>query len=129
MPESQFVQTFCGTANQQVIAILLKALLHLGYFPRSMRQVLAQVQGCIVEQLGHVQDESRHCAWQIRTWERHVAKFLSFIGWQTATKQDKRELEVWLRQERGGSAPTSEKLLEFVYQRLRRLRIELEYSL
>lgn len=46
------MQTFCGTANQQVIAILLKALLHLGYFPRSLRQVPAQVWGFIVEQLG-----------------------------------------------------------------------------
>ena len=94
-----------------------------------MRQVLAQVRGCIVKQLGHVQDESRHCAWQSRTRERHVAKLLSFIGWRTATKRDERELEVWLRQERGGPAPTSEKLFEFAYQRLRRLRIELEYSL
>jgi len=76
----------------------------------------------------HVQDESRHYAWQSRTRERHVAKILSFIRWRTATKRDKRELEVWLRQEGGGSAPTSEKLFEFAYQRLRHLRIELEYS-
>lgn len=87
MPERQFVQTFRGTANQQAIAILLKVLPHLGYFPRSLHQVPVQVRGFIAEQLGHAQDESCRYTWQSRTRERHMATIRSFIGWRAATGQ------------------------------------------
>lgn len=83
------------------------------------------MRGFIAEQLGHAQDESRRYAWQSRTRERHLAKIRSFMGWRASAKRDKRELEAWLRQEGGCSAPTSEKLFELAYQRLRHLRIEL----
>lgn len=125
MPERQFVQAFRGTANQQAMAILLKVLPHLGYFPRALQQVPAQVRRFIAEQLGHTQDESRRYAWHSRTRERHWVKIRSFTGWRAATRHDKQELEAWLRDEGGCSAPTSEKLIELPSQRLRHLRIEL----
>ncbi|MGH9454560.1 MAG: Tn3 family transposase, partial [Terriglobia bacterium] len=122
--ERQFIKRFRGRANRYTAAVMLKALPYLGYLPKSLQHVPAEVRVFIGSQLGYAQDVSHDYRWDSSTRERHWVKIRSFTGWRSATTRDKQELEGWLRQEGVISAPTSEKLFELASHRLRQLRVE-----
>jgi hypothetical protein len=107
------------------MAILLKGLQYLGYFPESLQQVPGSIRAFIGKQLGLLTDFINQYPWETSTRERHLAQIREFTGWRSMTSQDKEELEQWLRQEGALSAPSGEKLLDCACPRLFQLRIEL----
>ena len=42
--EIEFINRFRGDANRQMVAVLLKSLEHLGYFPGSLDEIPLQVR-------------------------------------------------------------------------------------
>jgi hypothetical protein len=114
-----------GNANRQGVAILLKGLGYLGYFPESLQQVPPSIRSFVGKQLGLLTDLTNQYPWESSTRERHLGQIHENTGWRSMTSQDKQDLEQWLRQEGALSAPSGEKLLDCACQRLFRLRLEL----
>jgi hypothetical protein len=106
------------------VAILLKGLGYLGYFPES-QQVPPSIRSFVGKQLGLLTDLTNQHPWESSTRERHLGQIHENTGWRSMTSQDKQDLEQWLRQEGALSAPSGEKLLDCACQRLFRLRLEL----
>ena len=50
--ELEFVRSCSGNANRQGIAILLKGLEYLGYFPENLQQVPPSIRSFVGKQLG-----------------------------------------------------------------------------
>jgi Domain of unknown function (DUF4158) len=107
------------------MAILLKGLEYLGYFPENLQQVPPSIRSFVGKQLGLLTDLTNLYPWESSTRERHLAQIREVTGWRSMTSQDKQELEQWLRQEGALSAPSGEKLLDCACQRLFQLRLEL----
>ena len=122
--ELEFVRNCRGDANRQGMAILLKGLQYLGYFPESLQQVPGSIRSFMGKQLGLLTDFINEYPWETSTRERHLAQIREFTGWRSMTSQDKEELEQWLRQDGALSAPSGEKLLDCACQRLFQLRLE-----
>ena len=123
--ELEFVRSCRGNANRQGMAILLKGLEYLGYFPENLQQVPPSIRSFVGKQLGLLTDLTNQYPWESSTRERHLAQIREVTGWRSMTSQDKQELEQWLRQEGALSAPSGEKLLDCACQRLFQLRLEL----
>jgi hypothetical protein len=81
------------------VALMMKALSYLGYFPREVRPIPAQIRVFMAEQLGYAEDLSLQFGGGRRSRVRHWIKIREFVGWRAATTRDKRELHIWLRQE------------------------------
>ncbi|HEX2242791.1 MAG TPA: DUF4158 domain-containing protein, partial [Gammaproteobacteria bacterium] len=120
-----FAQGFRGDVNRNAVALLLKSLLYLGYFPESLVQVPESVRTFIANQLGLLWDHTPLYRWQSGTKDHHLSLIREYTGWRFPTARDKEELEQWLRSESAKVAPMEEELLERAYERLRALRIEL----
>ena len=123
--ELEFVRSCRGNANRQGMAILLKGLEYLGYFPENLQQVPPSIRSFVGKQLGLLTDLTNQYPWESSTRERHLAQIREVTGWRSMTSQDKQELEQWLRQEGSLSAPSGERLLDCASQRLFQLRLEL----
>lgn len=123
--ERAFVGEFRGDANRNGVAVLLKALDYLGYFPEAFAQVPTSVRAFIAQQLGLLWDHTEQYAWHSGTKDNHLALIRRHTGFRFATGQDKQALERWLRTEGAQAAPRGADLLEAAYTRLRSLRIEL----
>lgn len=123
--ELDFVQEFHGDVHRQGVAVLLKALLYLGYFPAQLNQVPLEVRTFIAGQLNLLWDHTEHYPWESSTRKYHLSLIRQYTGWRFPAAQDKAELEVWLREEGARSAHTEADLLESAYERLCCLRIEL----
>ena len=117
--EFDFVYSYRGDANRHGIAILLKSLLHLGYFPEGFQEVPESVRLFLAKQLGLLWDQSDGYRWSGGTRDYHLAQIRAFTGWRFVTAADKQALEEWLRQEEAPVAITSEKLLDAACRRLR----------
>jgi hypothetical protein len=122
--ELEFVRSCRGDANRQGVAILLKGLQYLGYFPENLQQVPGSIRSFIGRQLGLLTDFTNQYPWESSNRERHLAQIREITGWRSMTPQDKQKLEQWLRQDGALSAPSGEKLLDCARQRLFQLRIE-----
>jgi len=101
--ELEFVRSCRGNANRQGMAILLKGLEYLGYFPENLQQVPPSIRSFVGKQLGLLTDLTNQYPWESSTRERHLAQIREVTGWRSMTSQDKQELEQWLRQEGAGS--------------------------
>jgi len=123
--EFDFVYRYRGDHNRHGIAILLKSLLYLGYFPETLQEVPESVRLFLGKQLGLLWDHSDDYRRTGSTRDYHLAQIRAFTGWRFATAADKQELEERLRREEAEFAITSEKLLDAAYRRLRELRVEL----
>jgi Domain of unknown function (DUF4158) len=123
--ELEFVRSCRGNANRQGVAILLKGLEYLGYFPENLQLVPPSIRSFVGKQLGLLTDLTNQYPWESSTRERHLGQIRETTGWRSMTSQDKQELEQWLRQEGALSAPSGEKLLDCACQRLFQLRLEL----
>ena len=123
--EHALVNTCRGDVNRHSVAVLLKAVQHLGYFPDDLRQVPEAVRTFIAHQLqllwDHTTDYPRHPS----TRDLHLALIRQHTGCRFPTGQDKHALESWLRLHGAPEASTEEALCECAYARLRASRIEL----
>ena len=123
--EHALVATCRGDVNRHSVAVLLKTVQHLGYFPDDLRQVPEAVRTFIAHQLqllwDHTADYPRHPS----TRDLHLALIRQHTGFRFPTGQDKHALEMWLRLHEAPEAPTEEELCECAYARLRAFGIEL----
>ncbi len=122
--ERVLVDTCRGDVNRHGVAILLKAIQYLGYFPTHIQQVPSTVRLFIGHQLqllwDHTKDYPRHHS----TRDVHLALIRQHLNLRFPTGGDKQALETWLRTTKAVEGPTEEKLLEYAYIRLRELGIE-----
>lgn len=123
--ELEFAQGFRGDVNRNAVAVLLKSLLYLGYFPESLVQVPESVRTFIANQLSLLWDHTPLYRWQSGTKDHHLSLIRKYTGWCFPTARDKEELEQWLQSVSAEVVSTEEELLERAYERLRALRIEL----
>ncbi len=123
--EIEFIKEFRGDVNRNVVGVLLKSLLYLGYFPESLDQVPAAIRSFIATQLNLLWDHTEHYRWHSGTKDNHLSLIRQHTGWHFPTAHDKQELEQWLRSEGAREAHTEEDLLESAYASLRSLHIEL----
>ncbi len=91
--ELEFVRSCSGNANRQGIAILLKGLEYLGYFPENLQQVPPSIRSFVGKQLGLLTDLTNQYPWESSTRERHLAQIREVTGWRSMTSQDKQELD------------------------------------
>ncbi len=123
--ERAFVDTCYGDANRHGVAVWLKSVQYLGYFPDDLHQVPPAVRTFIAHQLQLLWDHTADYPWHSTTHDRHLALIRQHTGFRFPTGQDKQELETWLRTHGAPEAPTEEELGECAYARLRALGIEL----
>jgi len=89
--------------------------------PPTLEQIPREVRSFIVGQLGLLWDFSEHYVWESRTREQHLVLIRQHTGWRSPSKQDKEELEHWLRTEAAFTACTTDRLFAEACQRLRAL--------
>jgi Domain of unknown function (DUF4158) len=78
--EFDFVSRYRGDHNRHGIAILLKSLLHLGYFPESLQEVPESVRVFLGKQLGLLWDHSDDYRTTGSTRDYHLAQIRAFTG-------------------------------------------------
>ncbi len=123
--EQGFITRFRGDVNRHGIAILLKSLQYLGYFPSSLNEVPTQVKLFTAQQINLSADLSGHYPWDTTTRDNHLAQIRQHTGFRFPTATDKEDLSNWLRQEGAILAITFSDLFECAIHRLRSLCIEL----
>jgi hypothetical protein len=123
--ERALVETCRGDVNRHSVAVLLKAVQYLGYFPEELSQVPPVVRTFMAPQLQLLWDQTTHYPRHPSTRDRHAALIRQHTGFRFPTGQDKQMLETWLRTHGAPDAPTDEELRECAYARLRTLGIEL----
>jgi TnpA family transposase len=123
--ELEFISSFRGDVNRNTVAVLLKSLLHMGYFPESLEQIPNEIRAFVASQLNLLWDHTPHYRWSSSSKDHHLALIRDFTGWRFPTAADKETLEEWLLNEGAINALTEEDLLEVAYARLGRLQIEL----
>jgi len=123
--EQALIDTCRGDVNRHGMAVLLKAVQYLGYFPDDFRHVPQDVKTFIAHQLHLLWDCTEHYPWRSGTHDAHLALIRHHTAFRYPTWQDKRELEQWLRTQGAQDAPTEDELQECAYARLRTLAIEL----
>lgn len=123
--EHTLVETYRGDVNRHGVAVLLKAVQYLGYFPDNLQQVPEAIRTFIAHQLqllwDHTADYPRHHS----TRDAHLTLIRQHTGFRFPTGQDKQALETWLHIYGAVEAPTEEDLCECAYARLRALGLEL----
>jgi TnpA family transposase len=123
--ERAVVDTCYGEVNRHGVAVLLKAVQYLGYFPSPLSQVPAAVRTFIAHQLQLLWDHTPDYPWQSTTHDRHLLLIRQYTGFRFPTGQDKQALETWLCTHGAPTAPTEDDLCACAYARCRELRIEL----
>jgi TnpA family transposase len=123
--ERALVDTCRGELNRQGVAVLLKALHYLGYFPDSLQQVPLDVRTFIGHQLQLLWDATADYPRHPSTRDVHLALIRQHTGFGFPTGQDKQSLETWLRTHGAPTAPTEDDLHECAYARCRALSLEL----
>jgi Domain of unknown function (DUF4158) len=93
------IDTCDGDANRHGVAVLLKSIQYLGYFPADLPQVPQEIRTFIAPQLERLWDHTVDYPWHSSTRDRHLALIRQHLGWRFPTGQDKQALEIW------GSAP------------------------
>ena len=125
--ERALVDTCRGDGHRHGVAVLLKAVQYLGYFPydlRRCRRSSARSSPISSNSCGITRQTIRGS----RTHDGHLALIRQHTGFRFPTGQDKQALERWLRTYGAPDAPTEEELRECAYARLRALGIELPAS-
>jgi TnpA family transposase len=123
--EGALVETCRGDVNRHGIAVLLKTVQYLGYFPDTLARVPEVVRTFIAHQLHLLWDHTPAYPRHPSTWDVHVAVIRQHLGCRFPTGEDKQALELWLRTQGALDAPTEDALCECAYIRLRALGIEL----
>ena len=123
--DHQFITGFRGDVNRYGVAVLLKSLQYLGYFPQDLSSVPTTVKLFIAKQLNQPGDPSPQYPWDSRTRFDHFAQIRQLSGFRFPTAADKEELSNWLSKEAAKQATTFSSLFECAIERFRSLRIEL----
>lgn len=123
--ECALIDTCRGEVHRHAVAVLLKAVQYLGYFPNDLQQVPSAVKTFLAHQLGLLWDRPADYPWRSGTHDAHLVLIRQYTGYRFPTGQDKHTLETWLRTQGAPEAPTEEALQERAYARLRTLGIEL----
>jgi Tn3 transposase DDE domain-containing protein/uncharacterized protein DUF4158 len=123
--EQDLIAQCRGDVNRHGVAVLLKSLHYLGYFPESPQDVPPDVRTFLARQLHLLWDPSAQYPTDDRTQRSHLAWMRQHTGWRASTADDKAAFASWLRDNSAPAAPTEEDLLEGAYQRLRALQIAL----
>ena len=71
--ERAVVDTCSGDVHRHGVAVWLKAVQYLGYFPDDFGQVPEAVRTCIAHQLQLLWDHTEDYPWHSRTHDRHLA--------------------------------------------------------
>ena len=125
LADLQFIDQFRGNVNRYGVAILLKSLQYLGYFPEQLDEVPDSIKSFIAQQLNLSGNLSAQYPWQTRTRDNHFAGIRQYTGFRFPTAADKENLDDWLRRDAAYQAMTFATLLEQAIERLRGLCIEL----
>lgn len=123
--EQQFLTQFRGAVNRHGVAVLLKSLPYLGYFPAHFSDVSPVVRSFIADQLNLLWDLTEHYPWHSGTRDYHFALIRHYTAFRFPTGQDKEDLEQWLQEEAALEVYTEEELFACALKRLRLLHIEL----
>jgi uncharacterized protein DUF4158 len=123
--ERAVVETCYGAVNRHAVAVLLKAVQYLGYFPSALSQVPAAVRTFLAHQLHLLWDHPPDYPWHSTTHDRHLLLIRQHTGFRFPTGHDKQPLETWLRTSGAPTAPTEEDLCECAYTHCRELGLEL----
>ena len=122
--ERLFVDDCRSDTNRLVVAVLLKSLPYLGYFPE-LQDVPHQVLSFVAKQLDVYKRSASKYSWDGRTKKYHFAIIRKETGYRFPTAKDKEELESWLREDATTKCQTYEELFELALGRLLTLQIEL----
>ena len=71
--EHALVETCHGETNRHSVAVLLKTVQYLGYFPEDLQQVPPAIRTFIAHQLQLLWDHTAAYPWQSSTRDRHLA--------------------------------------------------------
>lgn len=123
--EIEFINRFRGDANRQVVAVLLKSLEHLGYFPSSLEEIPLQVRTFIAHQLNFLWDYSEEYAWDSGTRDRHLSEIREFLGWTFLTPDKRQALIQWVGEVAFQNVGDEGELRDAVYRYLKKEKIEL----
>lgn len=77
--EQGFIAQFRGDVNRHGVAILLKSLQYLGYFPSSLNEAPIQVRLFTAQQLNLPGDLSGQYTWDTTTRDNHFAQIRQHI--------------------------------------------------
>ena len=81
------IDTCYGDANRHGVAVLLKTVQHLGYFPDELQQVPHTVRTFLAHQLQLLWDATAEYPWRSSTRDRHVALIRHYAGFRFPTAQ------------------------------------------
>lgn len=123
--EIVFVETFRSEINRQAVAVLLKSLNYLGFFPDGFNEVPEQVKTFIAHELNSLWDVTDLYDWLSSAKDRHYSQIREFSGWCSAAGEDKEKLSRWLEENAAGEIGSEEELFEAAVRRFQHLRIEL----
>lgn len=123
--ERNFTIQFRGDANRHGVAIWLKSLQYLGYFPSSLKETPTDVKLFIANQLNLEGNPSTQYPIETRTRDNHLAMIRQHTGFRFPTAEDKENLALWLRDKGAFDSYTFADLFESAILRLRSLQIEL----
>ena len=93
------IDTCHGDANRHGVAVLLKAVQYLGYFPEELQQVPPPVRTFLAHQLQLLWDHTEAYPRHPSTRDVHLALIRQHTGFRFPTLQAKQALETWLRSE------------------------------
>ena len=96
--DKQFIAQFRGDTNRHGVAVLLKSVLYLGYFPKNINEVPTEVKSFIASQLNPSEEKSQRYSRSSSTRRNHLAQIRQKTGFRFPNASDKEELEKWLRQ-------------------------------
>ncbi len=123
--EIEFINRFRGDANRQMVAVLLKSLEHLGYFPSSLDEIPLEIRIFIVHQLNSLWDSTEEYGWESGTRDRHLSEIREFLGWTFLTPGKRQELIQWIGEVAFQNVGNEEELRNSVYCYLKKEKIEL----
>lgn len=123
--EYQFIQQFRGDVNRQTVAVLLKTLKYLGYFPASLTEIAEDVKLFIAQQLSLLLDLTQQYSWLSGSRDDHFAMIRKFTDYRFATKEDKQLLENYLETEAIVQTYTQESFMQCAIERFRSIKVEL----
>ena len=122
--ERLFVAECRSDANRLVVAVLLKSVMYLGYFPE-VEDVPPKVLGYIAKQLDVFKNAADKYSWSRSTKSYHLSIIRAETGYRSPTAKDKEDLESWLREDACQKVQTQNELFDLALGRLAALRIEL----
>jgi hypothetical protein len=121
--EQKFVSQFRLAVNRQAVAVILKVVQYLGYFPEEKKEINESIRLFIAKQLGLLWDQMDDYLWQSSTRDYHFAAIRDYTNLKLPNAEDKKNLEIWLYQQASENI-TEEALLECAFRQLKNLSVE-----